>query len=60
MNEPPQVITTKDLLYLEDALSWELLASKRHTTLQLKVRIRRSGSIWNIWPASISGIIRYC
>ncbi|MGB4615993.1 MAG: hypothetical protein WBI59_08185 [Limnochordia bacterium] len=29
MNEPPQVITTKDLLYLEDALSWELLASKK-------------------------------
>ena len=29
MSEPPQIITTKDLLYLEDALSWELLASKK-------------------------------
>jgi len=29
MNEPPQVITNKDLLYLQDALSWELLASKK-------------------------------
>ena len=29
MSEPPQIITTKDLLYLQDALSWELLASKK-------------------------------
>jgi hypothetical protein len=26
---PPRVITTKDLLYLKDALSWELLAFKK-------------------------------
>jgi hypothetical protein len=29
MNEPPNVITTKDLAYLKDALSWELLAMKK-------------------------------
>ncbi|EJL38919.1 hypothetical protein BAG01nite_30200 [Brevibacillus agri] len=27
--EPPKVITTKDLSYLKDALSWELLAFKK-------------------------------
>lgn len=26
---PPRAITTKDLLYIKDALSWELLASKK-------------------------------
>ncbi|RJS58946.1 ferritin-like domain-containing protein [Bacillus sp. PK3_68] len=26
---PPRVLTTKDLLYLKDALSWELLAFKK-------------------------------
>lgn len=29
MEEPPQVISNKDLLYLQDALSWELVASKK-------------------------------
>jgi hypothetical protein len=29
MMTPPQVITTKDLLYLKDALSWQLLAMKK-------------------------------
>lgn len=29
LNEPPEIITNKDLLYLQDALSWELLASKK-------------------------------
>ena len=29
MHEPPNVITTKDLAYLKDALSWELLAAKK-------------------------------
>lgn len=29
MSEPPEIITNKDLLYLQDALSWELLASKK-------------------------------
>ncbi len=28
-SEPPEIITNKDLLYLQDALSWELLASKK-------------------------------
>lgn len=26
---PPRALTTKDLLYLKDALSWELLAFKK-------------------------------
>jgi len=26
---PPQAITTKDILYLKDAMSWELLAFKK-------------------------------
>jgi hypothetical protein len=29
MEQPPNVITTKDLAYLKDALSWELLAMKK-------------------------------
>ncbi|GAX89034.1 hypothetical protein EFBL_0648 [Effusibacillus lacus] len=29
MQTPPEVITTKDLLYLRDALSWELGAMKK-------------------------------
>jgi hypothetical protein len=29
MEQPPNVITTKDLSYLKDALSWELLAMKK-------------------------------
>lgn len=29
LSEPPEIITNKDLLYLQDALSWELLASKK-------------------------------
>jgi hypothetical protein len=29
MEQPPQVITTKDFLYLKDQLSWELLAMKK-------------------------------
>lgn len=29
MNQPPNVITTKDLMYLKDAMSWELLATKK-------------------------------
>jgi hypothetical protein len=29
MSEPPQVITSKDLAYLKDAMSWELLAFKK-------------------------------
>lgn len=33
--EPPNVITTKDLSYLKDALSWELIAFKKlHTFAQ--------------------------
>jgi hypothetical protein len=29
MSTPPNVITTKDLSYLKDAMSWELLAMKK-------------------------------
>lgn len=29
MQTPPQAITTKDLAYIKDALSWELLAFKK-------------------------------
>jgi len=29
MNEPPSLLTNKDVLYLQDALSWELLAVKK-------------------------------
>lgn len=29
MNKPPTVLTGKDLSYIKDALSWELLASKK-------------------------------
>jgi hypothetical protein len=29
MSQPPPVITTKDLAYLKDAMSWELLATKK-------------------------------
>ena len=29
MQQPPSAITTKDLLYLSDAMSWELLAFKK-------------------------------
>lgn len=27
--EPPKVITTKDILYLKDQLSWEIIAMKK-------------------------------
>ncbi|PGY15362.1 rubrerythrin family protein [Bacillus sp. AFS031507] len=30
---PPRAITTKDLMYLKDALSWELLAFKKFHSL---------------------------
>lgn len=29
MSQPPEALSTKDLLYLKDALSWELLAFKK-------------------------------
>lgn len=29
INTPPRVITTKDLAYLKDQMSWELLAMKK-------------------------------
>lgn len=29
MQSPPEAITTKDLLYIKDAMSWEMLAFKK-------------------------------
>jgi hypothetical protein len=29
LSTPPRAITTKDLMYIKDALSWELLAFKK-------------------------------
>ena len=29
MNQPPEIITSKDLSYIKDALSWELTAMKK-------------------------------
>lgn len=31
MAQPPEMISTKDALYLTDALSWNLLAMKKST-----------------------------
>lgn len=52
MSKPPTYITTKDLLYLQDALSWELLAMKkcRHfanecSNNQIKQHINQAGQM---------------
>lgn len=29
MQQPPEIVTTKDLSYIKDGLSWELLAAKK-------------------------------
>lgn len=29
MTQPPNVLTTKDVAYIKDAMSWELLAAKK-------------------------------
>lgn len=31
INEPPNMISAKDLHYIEDMLGWNLLANKKHT-----------------------------
>lgn len=36
--EPPAAITTKDLLYIKDAMSWELLAFKKFHYLSEQVQ----------------------
>ena len=50
--QPPQVITTKDCLYLKDMLSWELIAMKKcyHTAQecmdpQIKQAIDKAGQM---------------
>lgn len=49
---PPRVITTKDLLYLKDALSWELTAFKKFhffaqqaTNPQIKQALDKAGQM---------------
>jgi sulfur relay (sulfurtransferase) DsrC/TusE family protein len=37
MSNPPRAITTKDLLYIKDILSWELLAFKKFHFLAQQV-----------------------
>jgi hypothetical protein len=47
---PPRAITSKDILYLKDALSWELLAFKKFhflaqqvTNEEIKVALENAG-----------------
>lgn len=40
-NLPPAVISTKDHLYLEDMLNWNLLAMKKRILWRNTARIRR-------------------
>ncbi|WHY02854.1 ferritin-like domain-containing protein [Neobacillus sp. DY30] len=49
---PPRAITTKDVLYLKDALSWELLAFKKFHFManqiqnpQLKEALNKAGQM---------------
>jgi sulfur relay (sulfurtransferase) DsrC/TusE family protein len=49
---PPRVITTKDLLYLKDAMSWELVAFKKFhffagqvTNPQIKQLLDKTGKM---------------
>ncbi len=49
---PPRVITTKDLLYITDALSWELVAFKKFhffasqaTNPQIKQALDKTGKM---------------
>lgn len=49
---PPRVITTKDLLYIKDALSWELVAFKKFhffagqaTDPQIKQALDKAGKM---------------
>ncbi|MEC1523629.1 ferritin-like domain-containing protein [Neobacillus niacini] len=49
---PPRAITTKDVLYLKDALSWELLAFKKFHFManqiqnpQLKDALNKAGQM---------------
>ncbi|WP_082193044.1 ferritin-like domain-containing protein [Bacillus rubiinfantis] len=49
---PPRAITTKDLMYLKDALSWELLAFKKFhflaehaTNPEIKQALEKAGQM---------------
>jgi rubrerythrin len=49
---PPQAITTKDILYIKDAMSWELLAFKKFhhlaqhvTDPEIKQALENAGSM---------------
>lgn len=37
MNQPPNVLSTKDTLYITDMLSWNLLAAKQANNFASKV-----------------------
>lgn len=41
MQEPPQVISVKDHLYINDMLSWNLLAMKKRISTHLIVRTQK-------------------
>lgn len=52
MQQPPTVLTTKDLSYLKDAMSWELLVMKKCNHFaqeckdqQIKQAINRTGKM---------------
>ena len=46
MQQPPEIVTTKDLSYIQDALSWELLAARNsrcmpkwHRSRELRISV---------------------
>lgn len=39
MNQPPEVMTTKDTLYISDMLSWNLLAMKKANSFAAQCQI---------------------
>jgi rubrerythrin len=52
MSTPPEVVTTKDLMYLKDAMSWELSAFKKFhflaehaTNPQIKQTLDKAGKM---------------
>lgn len=52
MQSPPPAITTKDLQYIKDALSWELLAFKKFhfmaeqvTNMEIKQALDKAGQM---------------
>ena len=60
MNEPPEIITNKDLLYLQDALSWELLASKKAHHYATECQDPQIRQQLEILPTCITSTIKHC